>query len=151
MSVISNEHMLKMSFEFETDDGSEIESMWVKLVDKSQYEISNVPFYVMGIALGDVVLGENAQDGSLRFIKVARSGGHSTIRVLVFSESKVREVCAVFEDLGCQIEISDIKTLLAVDIPPSTEWSKVRITLERLAAEGAVDWEEAALSRHHVP
>lgn len=140
-----------MRFEVEDDDDLEIETMWVKPVSDSLYEIYNIPFYATGIAYGDIVLGESDPDGMLKFVKVVRGGGHSTVRVFVFSESKVREVCAAFEDLDCQIEISDIKTLLAIDVPPSTEWINVETTLKKLASEGTLDWEEAALSRHHVP
>jgi len=151
MSSNSTDEMLKMFFSLETESGNETESMWVKPLGGAEYEISNIPFYAKGIAYGDVVLGEREDDGGLGFIRVLRSGDHSTVRVVVFSEPRVQDVCARFEALGCQLEIADIKTLIAIDVPPSTPWQPVAATLEALAADGLIDWEEAALSRHHVP
>lgn len=141
----------KMLFTFLTDEGEETETMWVIPRGHDVYEIANTPFYVQGIACGDEAEGCENDRSELMFVRVLRSVGHSTIRVVMFDEGKREAVCKAFEDLGCQIEIADIRNLLAIDVPPTTSWESVQQLLNVLGSSGTIDWEEAAISRHHVP
>ena len=141
----------KMIFTFATENGEEIETMWVRAIGDDKYVVDNIPFYVKLISLNDIVGGKKNAEGDLVFDSVVTSGGHSTIRIVVFDQSKVAEVCQTCEGLKCSIEIADNKKLLAVDVPPHISWDHVIGRISSLAEAGLVDYEEASISRVHVP
>jgi hypothetical protein len=49
----------------------------------------------------------------------------------------------------CQGEISDTKTLIAIDVPPTVRWRDVISDLQRMSSAGILDWEESAIAESH--
>ena len=60
---------------------------------------------------------------------------------------RVGDVRAALRALGCESEGSDVPCLIAVDVPPDVRYSDVRALLEKLLAEGVLDYEEACLGQ----
>ncbi|MCW5803011.1 MAG: DUF4265 domain-containing protein [Deltaproteobacteria bacterium] len=139
-----------MVFWFQTDVGEEVETMWVEPLHYGLFKVDNIPFYVRGVSSEDIVSGRQGDDGRLEFGEVVESGGHSTLRVLVRNDGDVARVCESFRSVGCGWEGSDVPTLIAVDVPPSTPWSSVEKTLRDLD-ELIFEYEEACLTFAHVP
>jgi hypothetical protein len=139
-----------MRFEFDSGSGIEIETMWVSPLKDGHYVVDNIPFYVPSISLGDVVNGA-MQHSELVFKSVHQYSGHSTVRLVLFNVDDVSLVSSRLNLLGCDVEISEIRSLLAVDVPPSVAWASVQALLGEFVTAGLADYEESAISRVHVP
>ena len=146
---ISTGHV-KILFDLERVDDYppfEVESVWaVKIVDE-MFRIDNIPFYVRGLALGDVVRAKPTGDGAFQFDSIAKSSGHSTLRVAFF-EAEIREgFCREIEALGCQWEGAYEPSLIAIDVPPSSDLSAVLKILVDGCEKELFDYEEGVI-RH---
>jgi hypothetical protein len=144
---ISTGHV-KILFDLERVDDYppfEVESVWaVKIVD-DMFRIDNIPFYVRGLALGDVVRAKPTCDGALQFESIAKTSGHSTVRV-VFFEAGIREdFCKEIEALGCQWEGAYEPSLIAVDVPPSFDLAAVLKLLADGCDKELFDYEEGVI------
>ncbi len=142
---MADDHV-KIRFEVEAaSPGSvEVESLWAQPSDDG-YKIDNVPFYVREIALGDVVSVSTESDGTLRFTALVRPSGHSTVRLWFQDPSDVQAIRNELRTYGCESELSELPRLVAVDIPPSVPYAKVRARLEEGEASGVFEYQEACL------
>lgn len=135
----------KIRFPAEDSDGNlELETMWTVARDDG-YEVDNIPFYVKGIAIGDVVSAKVEPDGGMLYTGLVRASGHSTIRILFSSEQDILTTTKQLLDLGCDYEGSDLPQLIAIDIPPTVPYEKVKAFLERGRRLGIFSYEEACL------
>lgn len=133
-------HKIKFYLESEDEDWPpcQVETLWAKHLGRNLYELDSIPFFVKGLALGDVVSVERAS-GELLFKEIVRSGGHSTIRIIFLNHSVKDETCKRLEDIGCSWEGSHLPSLIAVDVPPSLQYDYVKAILER--GEQTQEWE----------
>jgi hypothetical protein len=144
---ISGEHV-KVLFELEQVDGYPpfgVESVWAIKLSDGLFKIDNIPFYVRGIAMDDVVRAIPADALGFRFNALVNASGHSTIRV-VFFESAIRDTfIRAIESLGCKWEGAYEPSLVAIDIPPAADLKKVLILLSDSFDRGEIDYEEGVL------
>jgi hypothetical protein len=135
----------KMLIEIGKDgsDEVEIESLWVTPV-QAGFKIENIPFYARSLALGDVVKVVKKHD-FLYFKKLLRASGHSTIRLIFFRKNLIQTTLNELEAMGCSSEISDIKTLVAVDVPSEKIYKLVKVYLDKGETEGKWEYEEGCL------
>ena len=137
---------VKIAFPCEGPSGAaETETMWAVVVDDG-YEIDNIPFYAMEVACGDVVAAQSGPLGDLIYTGLVRVGGHSVVRLSFFDAARVPEVRDLLRGMGCSTEISDVRTLLSVDVPPEVPYVEVRRALDLLQNRGVLDYEEACLA-----
>jgi hypothetical protein len=112
---------VKVLFHLEKDeDGyppAEVESLW-GFLRRDGVELDNTPFFVKGVALGDVVKVEEAPDGALEFESVVRRGGHSTYRILLLEEHPADPRHTMDELVALGLSVEEDAGLLAVDVPP---------------------------------
>jgi len=126
--------------------GHSSESLWASPMNDG-FELQNVPFFALGVSLGDVVEGEKDKQGNLRFAGVLRRGGHSTVRVVAPTEDSEKSPFQdSFEKLvaaGCRYESGTVHDLsvFAVDIPPDSDIGVVYRVLEAARESGVWDWE----------
>jgi hypothetical protein len=118
-------NLVKVRFELPSDawHGFGGESVWAEPVGEGRYRVRNVPFYVHGISLGDIITARQVEGEGLLFTGVLLRGGHSTYRI--FLEENVNgETFAKYWDplqvLGCTYERAT-KRLLAIDVPPNAD------------------------------
>ena len=109
------------------------------------YEIANIPFYVMELACGDIVSAAVDATGVLRFDRLVRPNGHSTVRLLFARESDVSATRKELVALGCSSELSDTSGLVAVDVPPSVDYEMLRQFFDKGERAGTFEYEEACL------
>lgn len=124
--------------------GFEAESFWAKHLGGDLYRLENVPFYAYGLNYLDVVraIAENPDTGP-EVKEVVEQSGHRTMRVLFFNRLPEPEQTPHLDpllQLGVTIERAN-NIMLALDIPPGIELNAIRAPLERLAAEGLIDYE----------
>ena len=136
---------VKLRFPFTNSAGeSETETMWTLKRDDG-YEIDNIPFYVKELALGDVVSAQREADGTLRFSELVRPSGHSTIRLWFSNEHDVQPIRDELKRKGCASEVSDLPRLVALDVPPSVPYAKVKEFLDQGEHAGTFEYQEACL------
>jgi Domain of unknown function (DUF4265) len=87
--------------------------------------LESVPFYLKNVSRGDTVAA--VEDDFLRFSQVIARGCHNTYRLLMADvpDSEIRCAIADLEKLGLAVERSEIKILLAVDVPPSISQQEI--------------------------
>jgi hypothetical protein len=128
----STHNMVKILFELDPNawHGSAAETLWATPVEKDEYTLENVPFYVFGVSYGDRVLAR-LQDGIPVFKEVIRRSGHSTYRILLKKEraSEFDKFWQPLREHGCTYE-EGFKHLLAVDVPPHANIFEVYQLLE---------------------
>jgi hypothetical protein len=139
----------KIVFDLIKDDDyppADTESLWAIILDNGKYEIDNIPFFIKDISCSDIVSASYI-DQNLKFDKLISSGGHSTIRVIMFDEDSTDRVRDDLKNLGCDTEGSHISGLFSVDVPAQVDLSKVVKYLQLGSEGGLFDYEEAAM-RH---
>jgi hypothetical protein len=104
------------------------------------FRIDNIPFFVKGIALGDIVSAKKTKDGWFQFERVLTSSGHSTFRIWLADHVECERVPVIIEELqrlGARAETT-LHRLIAIDTPPECE-TQVWEYLQRGLHEGS--WE----------
>ncbi|HEX2767136.1 MAG TPA: DUF4265 domain-containing protein [Candidatus Limnocylindria bacterium] len=121
------------------------ETLWSEELGEGRYRVDNIPFFVRGIAVDDVVEATSG-DEMPTFLRLLQPSGHSTMRVIVYDAEEVAKVREEFHLLGCATESMSNSRLIAIDVPPSADLARVRSQLERGHAEERWDYEEAAVA-----
>jgi len=145
MSNTTPEVFTKIAFEFERDENgtTEIETLWAVSTDRG-YRIDNIPFYVRGVAWGDIVSATRDDGGQLNYVKLVAPSGHSTVRLWFTNTSDVQAVRDALRELGCGSELG-FERLVAVDIPPEVDYSEITAFLEEKERLGALEYEEGCI------
>ena len=119
------------------------EHLWA-IQQGSWYEIDNIPFFVKGVSVGDVV-SVHQKNGELVFDEIIKFGGHSTIRVVMFNAASGYSLRCKLENLGCATEGSHLPNLFSVDVPPEVNYSEVIDLLIEATEKEDIDYEEASI------
>jgi hypothetical protein len=123
------------------------EHLWAIPRGADQFELDNIPFFAQGVAAGDLVAAQRDNEQQLIFERVIQSGGHSTVRVIMFDPDQKAAIRGELEQLGCETEGSHLPKLFAVDVPPEAAYTDVMNLLKNKASKDVLDYEEAAV-RH---
>lgn len=137
---------VKIFFEHQNapDGNFGIESAWGIPVGEF-YKLDNILFYAPEYSLGDVVSVEDRND-ELFVTGLIKESGHSTVRIIFYDIEEVSKTRKLLGDLGCDSEVSDIPTLIAVDIPPDVNYKKVKEILEQGELLSKWGYEEACIA-----
>lgn len=145
---------VKILFRFHSDtlDETVVETLRASIVngDKGHYRIDNIPFYVPGLACGDIVFAEFDDDeAALTYRETIRPSGNSTIQVIVMDQSKnVEDVREIFREMGCESEGKG-NNYFVMEVPADMDYGPVKLKLELLLDKGILDYAEACLSENH--
>jgi hypothetical protein len=160
-SLRSEEEHVKIRFEIQQDENGyppvSVEYLWAVPLERGQYRIDNVPFFVLGVSCDDIVNAQKDQSGMLQFVSLASEGGHSTVRLILFENTRddaplserTKQLREKLRCLGCSTEQSHIPGLFSVDIPQSVSFLEVRTLLQQGASDDLWDYEEATIA--HSP
>lgn len=119
-----------------------VETLWAIELGQDQYRLDNIPFFAVGVSLGDIVVAPLA-DGRPTFSIVRQRGGHATLRVVVFETEAVSGVRAMLAGLGASTELSHLPRLISVDVPPEASLDEIRRVLAEGESVGRWTYEEA--------
>jgi hypothetical protein len=94
------------------------EQLWCDRTENG-FRIDNIPFFVKGIAVGDIISTRETENATYEFDRVLARGGHDTYRIWLSEEMKdcADLVMKELENSGCQAEIT-LGRMIAVDVPP---------------------------------
>ncbi len=147
MNARRGDQYVKVLFDLEQDeDGyppATAETLWAVRVGDGLFQIDNIPFFVHGIAVNDIVSA--TPEEIFRYKEVVRPSGHGTIRLIVSETSDVQAVRDLFRQLGCSSELSHLPHLIAVDVPPSVSPQELKKVLDAGQEQDRWGYEEACL------
>lgn len=111
-----------------------LEILWARFVEGTQFEILSVPFFVYGVALGDIV---DAPD--LRFGRVLQPSGRWVIRVFFHHTEQARKILDDAIAAGGRLEVHG--KLVAIDAPDLATREAIVRPLNALQTAGVLHWE----------
>ncbi|WP_448316780.1 DUF4265 domain-containing protein [Streptomyces sp. CO7] len=152
MTHISDDHV-KVHFRMETEDGwppVSVESLWAVDLGHGTVRLDNTPFFVRGVAGGDIVRVQQGDDGVLWAGETVQASQNCTIRLIVLkdegSATARQSVLEVFHRLGTTGEGIERFRMVALDVPPQADLPRIRELLEHGETEGWWHWEEGCVT-----
>ncbi len=132
-------------------DEQGIENVWVEPLDSREqanlFRVSNIPLFVYGVCLHDIVTGKRDKDQNLVFAEVIERGGHSTFRIIIEDECRGQPFVDFFQplaEMGCTYAGLH-EGFLAIDVPPHVSIREVIDHLEEGERLGIWRFEEGHL------
>ena len=143
---LTNPQKIRFYLQQKEEDGvlwppCESEGIWAFALGDGLFRLDNVPFYVHGVNVDDVVRAEERGEDAPVFLEVIRRSGHSTYRVWKEDEETSNEMLSILKDGGCYIERAGDE-LVAIDIPPGPDAPVLARLIFATAEEGVWDVDE---------
>ncbi|MET9604813.1 DUF4265 domain-containing protein [Streptomyces sp. NPDC006512] len=153
MTNIRDAHV-KVRFRMDIDeDGwppASVESLWAVDLGDGTVRLDNTPWFVRGVASGDIVKVESDGDGVLWAGETVRPSQNCTIRLIVLkddgSAAARQSVLEVFHRLGTTGEGIEQFRMVALDVPPEADLPRIRALLEDGEAKEWWHWEEGCVT-----
>ncbi|MFI1867496.1 DUF4265 domain-containing protein [Streptomyces jumonjinensis] len=145
---------VKVHFRMDVDEGGwppvSVESLWAVDLGDGTVRLDNTPWFVRGIASGDVFRVEPDDEGVLWAGDTVRASENCTIRLIVLkdggSAAARQSVLKVFHGLGTTGEGIERFRMVALDVPPVADLQRIRKLLEHGAAKEWWHWEEGCVT-----
>jgi hypothetical protein len=119
------------------------------LVGPDVARVDSTPFFVHGLACGDLVRVHRAEDGVLLAGERLKWSGHCTIRVIPFRDGPLggarQRVLDAFAPLGVTGEGVEQYGIVALDVPPDVDITGVKRLLREGQRDGRWDYEEGCV------
>jgi len=127
------------------------ERLWAEKTDVPlQLAVRNTPFYVRGVANGDVIEVEpDDERREIVFVRLVSESGHSAVQVHVGDPRMLPSLEKSLARLEVSWETAHVDTYLAVDVHPRCDYASLRRQLLELREQGAIAVRESAISRRH--
>lgn len=153
MTSIGDDHV-KVHFRMEVDeDGwppASIESLWAVKLGNGTVRLDSTPWFVRGVACGDIIRVELEDDGVLHARETIQPSQNCTIRLIVLkdggSAAARQTVLETFHRLGTTGEGIERFRMVALDVPPEAGLPKIRKLLEHGEAKEWWHWEEGRVT-----
>ncbi|MEV4968620.1 DUF4265 domain-containing protein [Streptomyces sp. NPDC024062] len=153
MTNISDAHV-KVHFRMDVDeDGwppASVENLWAIDLGNGTVRLDNTPWFVRGVARGDVIRVESDEDGVRWAGETVQESENCTIRLIVMkdggSAAARQSVLEVFHRLGTTGEGIEQYRMVALDVPPDADLPGIRRLLEHGVAEEWWHWEEGCVT-----
>jgi len=120
------------------------ERLWVENIGTREFKIDNIPFYARNLSVGDIVEAEPNSEGVLTYIRTTRPSSNSTIRVVLYDEGTRSELINELQHLGCDYEVAEPQSLIAVNVPDTVDISRLLMFLDSKSGVEEIDYEESA-------
>lgn len=127
------------------------ERLWAEKTDVSlQLAVRNTPFYVRGIANGDVIEVElDDERREIVFVRLVSESGHSAVQVHVRDPRVLPSLENLLAGFDVGWETANVDTYLALDVRPGCDYAALRLRLLELREQGAIGVQEGAISSRH--
>ncbi|MFD8664871.1 DUF4265 domain-containing protein [Streptomyces microflavus] len=153
MTSISGDHV-KLHFRMDVDeDGwppASVESLWAVDLGDGTARLDNTPWFVRGVASGDIIKVEPDSEGLLWAGETVRASENCTIRLIVLKDSGSaaarQSVLEIFHKLGTTGEGIERYGMVALDVPPQADLQRIRKLLEHGEAKEWWRWEEGCVT-----
>ena len=125
------------------------ESLWAIPVTPDTARLDNTPFFVRGVAAGDLIRVRRGPDGQLQAGEQLTWSGHCTIRILVFRDGPLggtwQQALDMFTPLGVTGEGIARFRIIALDVPPDADLAAVKRLLRHGQQDGWWEYEEGCI------
>ncbi|TDD61355.1 DUF4265 domain-containing protein [Kribbella antibiotica] len=130
-----------------------VETLWAaKTGRKLELEVRNTPFYVNGIAFGDIIrVTPDDERREIIFEERLAASGNSTIRILIKNDTFESLIETALKDFGCDWEMESSGRLWAVNVPAEADYPTLREILGAQVDKDGIAVAEAAVSEAHTP
>jgi hypothetical protein len=122
---MAGQGLVKVQF-YDADVG--YENLWAAKLNADQYRLESIPFFIYGIARGDLVTAQPDKDGRLQFIRVVAQSGNRTLRArsddLINDADRCNLIVEGLKGLGCDVEVHRSR-LIAINLPPTVSLEAV--------------------------
>jgi hypothetical protein len=152
----SGAKLFKVAFDLDAERPNwppvSVERLWgEKTGVKFEVRVVNTPFFVRGIAFGDLVqVRPDNERRELVFEKFTQESGHSTVRIILMREGSRERVEAKLQEFECSWElVQSFGNYMAVDVPAEVEYRGLREWLQSQVAVGEIEIQESAISKLH--
>ncbi|MFD9729356.1 DUF4265 domain-containing protein [Streptomyces sp. NPDC059072] len=153
MTSAGNDYV-KVHFRMDVDeDGwppASVEGLWAVDFGDGTVRLENTPWFVRGVACGDVIDIEFDDEGVRWAGKTVRASENCTIRLIVLKdEGSVvarQSVLEAFHRLGAAGEGIEQFRMVALDVPPDADLARIRRLLEHGEGRGWWHWEEGCVT-----
>lgn len=152
MTNLEGPHV-KVHFRLEIKDDwppASVESLWAVDQGDGTARLDNIPWFVRGIACGDIVATESDEEGVRWAGKVVRRSENCTIRLIVLRDSGSgaarQSVINAFKELDVDGEGIERYGMVALDVPPTADLAKVQRLLKHGVAKEWWDMEEGCIT-----
>ncbi|MFD9684739.1 DUF4265 domain-containing protein [Kitasatospora sp. NPDC059146] len=145
---------VKVHFRMEVDeDGwppASVESLWAVDLGDGTVRLDNTPWFVRGVASGDVIRVSVDDDGLRWATETVHASENCTIRLIVLegggSAAARQTVLETFHQFGATGEGIEQFRMVALKIPPEADIQRIRTLLEHGEAQGRWHWEEGCVT-----
>ncbi|MGI5140900.1 DUF4265 domain-containing protein [Streptomyces sp. CA-106110] len=111
-----------------------VESLWAIDRGNGEVELANTPFFVRGVAIGDIVETSMDDEGVRWAGRMVRPSDNCTIRLIVLRDSGSaaarQSVLNAFNKLGAGGEGIEQFRMVSLDIPPEADLGKIKRLLQ---------------------
>jgi hypothetical protein len=125
------------------------EGLWAESLGGHTFRIDNTPWFVLNLAVDDVVTARAGDDGILWATGKERWSGRMTIRVLPLEGGGFdarQAVLDAFTLLGVEGEGIEQFGLIALDVPADVDVAAVKALLRAGVDQGRWEYEEGCIS-----
>lgn len=149
-----NDEYAKVLFRYHSNvlDEMTVETMWAIKIDEKNgiYKLDSIPFYGPLIATDDEFFAEfDESEQMLTYRKTTKYSGNSIVLVSVIQEGYNKEIIRDdFRSMNCPSEGLN-KIYFSMEIPVSTDYSKIKIKLDEYANQRVLEYAEPCLSEKH--
>lgn len=124
------------------------EEIWASRLGSDTFRLEASPTFVSGLSYRDIVHVVSADD-RWYVDSVVESAGHSTLRVILFTDEAHDRLLEAGRRSGCDVDHTEIAGLFAIDVAPSQSLHDLVSLLDEGQGEGLWDYEEANLAEQH--
>lgn len=153
MTNISDDHV-KVHFRMDIDEygwpPASVESLWAVDLGDGTVRLDNTPWFVRGVASGDIIKVQPDDDGVLWAGETVQPSQNCTIRLIVLkddgSAAARQSVLEVFHRLSTTGEGIERFGMVALEVPPQADLLKIRELLEHGETKEWWHWEEGCVT-----
>lgn len=129
----------KVPFALDIEDGwppVATEHVWCERTGDT-YALKNVPFFIPGLAVGDVFRAERDPVNDCIFeFEVLRSSGHSVVWVMNNDELDFSQPQTRLAEMGCKFESFPQFFLFSIDVPVDVGRAEINALVDSLEEDG---------------
>lgn len=148
MNEVLNQEV-RVRFDFDIVDGFPpigAEFLIGNLVASQYVKLDNTPFFVEGVALGDVV-NCSGELTDLTFNCVFEESGNKAVSIIFIDDSFADTLYQKLKKTGCYVEYGEFPeySMLAVCIFVNISYAEVKSILDEAAADGLISYAELCI------
>jgi hypothetical protein len=129
----------KVPFALDIEDGwpqVATEHVWCER-EGDTYTLKNVPFFIPGLALGDVFRAERDPGNDCIFeFEVLQPSGHSVVWVMNNDDLDFSQARKQLAELGCESESFPQFSMFSVDVPAGVGCAEINAMVDSLEKNG---------------